>query len=311
MSALLDTGRVDRRICVACGAEALRPLGGYQADHLVRCERCGLTFASRRPTDAELEAHYSAYGDWPDSEFTRRRYREVLSSFEEHRSVGRVFDMGCGAGYFLEEAQRAGWEPHGSTVGSLSIDMCRAKGLHVVSADEAADVFPAGHFDVATAFEVVEHLRDPDVEAALLERVLRPGGLLYCTTPNFDSLTRRVLGPDWRVIAYPEHLIYFTAATLASWLEPHGFRLVKLEATGISPGELQRALRQGMKRSAPDAEVSAAPGGAAAVRGLDERIRGATEAGMLMPAAKRLLNGALTRTRLGDTLKAWFVRRPA
>lgn len=311
MSLTPDTGTADRHGCLACGAEAVRPLRGYESDHLVRCARCGLTFASRRPSDAELEAHYGSYGDWPDSDLTRRRYREVLRRLEPHRSVGRVLDMGCGAGYFLEEAARAGWEPHGSTVGSLSIDMCRGKGLHVVSAEEAADAFPAAHFDAATAFEVVEHLRDPAVEAALLARVLRPGGLLYCTTPNFDSLSRRLLGPEWRVIAYPEHLIYFTAATLARWIEPFGFRLTKLEVTGISAGELQRALRQRGRRSACDTERVPAPGGAAAVRGLDERIRGATEAGALMPAAKRLLNGALTRTRLGDTLKAWFVRLPA
>jgi 2-polyprenyl-3-methyl-5-hydroxy-6-metoxy-1,4-benzoquinol methylase len=305
-----DQTVVDHRPCVACGGERVRELHGYQFDHLVRCLQCGLTFASRRPSDVELDAHYRAYGDWPDSEITRLRYREVLSGFEKHRSCGRLLDVGCGAGYFLEEAADAGWEPHGSTVGALSIDMCRAKGLHVVGADEAWAAFPADHFDAATAFEVVEHLRDPTLEAALLARVLRPGGLLYCTTPNFDSLSRRLLGPQWRVIEYPEHLVYFTAATLVSWLERFGFRLMKLEVTGISPGELQHALRQRVKIAVPRAGVALLANRVVASRDLDERLRGATEAGALMPAAKQLLNAALTRTRLGDTLKAWFVRLP-
>jgi 2-polyprenyl-3-methyl-5-hydroxy-6-metoxy-1,4-benzoquinol methylase len=293
--------------CPACGDARLSPLDAYAAAHLVRCERCGLTFAGRRPTGQELEAHYSGYGDWPDSALTRLRYREVLAAFEPYRSVGRIFDMGCGAGYFLEEAAAAGWEPHGSTVGALSVEMCRAKGLAVVDAADADTALPDAYFDVATAFEVVEHLADPAAEAKLLARVVRPGGLLYCTTPNFNSLSRRMLGPRWRVIDYPEHLIYFTAKTLKTWLAPFGFRPIRVESTGLSPGELRRALRTGREATAP----TAAPSGAGAVRGIDDRLRQATESGRLLPMAKRTLNSALTATGTGDTLKLWFVREPA
>jgi SAM-dependent methyltransferase len=290
--------------CVSCGSTALRPLPTYQADRLVGCRRCGLTFAGRRPTEGELEAHYSGYGDWPDSELTRARYREVLTEFEPYRSSGRIFEMGAGAGYFLEEAAATGWEPHGSTVGELSIQICRNKGLDVVSAADVLATFPEGHFDVATAFEVVEHVSNPGSEAQMLARVLRPGGLLYCTTPNFDSLTRRLLGPRWRVISYPEHLVYFTASTLANWLEPYGFRPLSIGSTGISPGELRRVLRQ--RRG--ETPMSPTPSGAGAVRGLDDRLRDATESGRLMPSVKRAVNEGLSRAGLGDTLKGWFVR---
>ena len=299
-----------RRSCVACGSEGLRRLRRYAAAGLVRCDRCGLTFSGWRPTDVELQLHYGGYGDWPDSPLTRTRYREVLDGLRPYRCTGRVFDLGCGAGYFLEEAAEAGWEPYGSTVGGLSIEMCHTKGLNVVSADAASDSFPAGHFDAATAFEVVEHLVAPAVEASLLSTIVRPGGVFYCTTPNFNSLTRHLLASDWRVISYPEHLVYFTAGTLASWLRPFGFQLQKLETTGISPGELQRAIRRRVLHAGGDRHAAANPGGAGAVRDLDERIRGAIESGYLLPVGKRLLNGALTGVKLGDTLKAWFVRMP-
>ena len=299
------------RSCVACGSVRLTKLRGYESVHLVRCVRCGLTFSGRKPSVAELDAHYRGYGDWPDSTLTRMRYREVLQRAEQHRATGRVFDLGCGAGYFLEEAAKAGWQPYGSTVGELSIELCRSKGLNVVSAEAASDYFPTGYFDAATAFEVVEHLVDPAVEARLLSKVVRPGGVFYCTTPNFNSLTRHLLASDWRVISYPEHLVYFTARTLESWLGPFGFRLQKLETTGISPGELRRAIRQRVARTGGDRRVAANPGGAGAVRDIDERVRDAMESGYLLPAAKRLLNDALTRAKLGDTLRAWFVRMPS
>jgi SAM-dependent methyltransferase len=255
-----------------------------------------------RPGDRELEAHYGGYGDWPDSQLTRSRYRELLGGFERYRAGGRMFELGCGAGYFLEEAVAAGWEPHGSTVGELSIGLCREKGLHVVDAADTA-VFPDRHFDVAAAFEVMEHLRDPESEARLLARTVRPGGLLYCTTPNFDSLARRLLGAEWRVVDYPEHLVYFTASTLAGWLGRHGFRLLEVRSTGLSPAELKSGLSGRIKWR----QGAAIP---AARVGMDERLREAAEGGRLAPVAKQTVNAALTRTGLGDTLKASFVRLP-
>lgn len=293
-------------VCVSCGGASLRVLPEYHTAHLVRCERCGLTFAGLRPTEGELESHYAAYGDWPDSELTRARYRGLLAAFDAYRSTNLIFEMGCGAGYFLEEAATAGWVPYGSTVGELSVAMCRQKGLEVVHAADVASSVPAGQIDVAAAFEVVEHLRDPAAEAQLLARVVRPGGLLYCTTPNFDSLTRRLLGPDWRVIDYPEHLIYFTAATLTNWLEPVGFRLARIASTGVSPAELRRGLARWSRASTGGGTTSSA----GFCRTDDQRLRTATENGSLMPAVKRMVNRMLTRTGTGDTLKAWFVRAP-
>jgi SAM-dependent methyltransferase len=262
---------------------------------------CGTRFAGRAPSDAELENHYRGYGDWPDSDITRERYRELLDAFEPYRSSGRIFDMGCGPGYFLEEARARGWSPYGSNVGERSITMCREKGLDVVEAPVAEGVFPDGHFDVATAFEVFEHLRDPGPEARSLARLIRRGGLLYCTTPNFDSLTRRLLGARWRVIDYPEHLVYFTQPTLSGWLARNGFRELSVGSSGISPSEIRnvfggsRASRGGRDGGAEQADV-------------DARLRAASEAGQLMPAVKRAVNYALSTAGAGDTLKGWFVR---
>lgn len=292
----------DRSACVICGSAKLTAVARFADAHMVRCATCGTRFARRAPSDSELDAHYRAYGEWSDSEITRGRYRELLAGFERYRERGRIFDMGCGAGYFLEEAGALGWAPHGSNVGEHSIAMCREKGLDVVEAPVPDGAFPDGHFDVATAFEVFEHLRDPGPEARSLARLLRPGGLLYCTTPNYDSLSRRLLGSRWRVISYPEHLIYFTAASLSGWLERHGFRTLSVTSTGISLGDLRAAAAGGMHHAARSSHH------AADRSERDEWLRAATETGRLMPGVKRSINYALGAMGAGDTLKGWFVR---
>jgi SAM-dependent methyltransferase len=260
----------------------------------MRCRRCALTFAGRSPSDGELQAYYEDYGHaWFDSPITRDRYDELLDSFEPYRRHNRLLDMGCGAGFFLEQARARGWDAFGSEYGERALKLARGKGLHVVKAPVSAETFPPRHFDVVTAFEVFEHLRDPVREAAVVARALRADGLLYCTTPNFDSLTRRMLGPRWNVIDYPEHLWYFTPRTLRGWLEPQGFVVEKVTTSGISPSQFLRSLRvQNGHVGCPD------PG--------DEGLRSAIERSPLLRIAKAAVNGCLSALNAGDTLKGRF-----
>ena len=283
-----------RAACAVCGSRRLRPLPAYQRAHLVRCRDCGLVFAGRDPSEEELARNYGEYSrEDADSPLTRQRYRELLDRFEPYRRTGRILDMGCGIGYFLEEAERRGWEAHGSEFEPRAVEIVRGKGLRCLQAPLEAGSLEPGGFDVITAFEVVEHLREPRAEAATIAAALRPGGLFYCTTPNFGSLSRRLLRARWRVIAYPEHLTYFTPSTLRSWLARSGFAAVRLQTTGISPADLRRGL-------------AADPGPG---RGSDEQLRNRLEGSRALRTAKRAANAALAAARAGDTIKGWFELR--
>lgn len=259
----------------------------------MRCRACGLVFAGRRPSEAELAEHYGSYSraDY-DSPITRARYRELLGSFERYRRRNRILDVGCGIGYFLEEARDRGWEAHGSELEERAVEIVRAKGLSCVRAPIEPDTFEPDSFDVVTAFEVVEHVSDPLAEAEAIASALRPGGLLYLTTPNFGSLSRRLLRGRWSVVGYPEHLTYFTPSTLRSWLARFGFESVELTTTGVSLARLRRGLPAG--------------GGG---QGSDEELRERIEGSRALRAAKRGAEAALGATRAGDTIKGRFELR--
>jgi 2-polyprenyl-3-methyl-5-hydroxy-6-metoxy-1,4-benzoquinol methylase len=284
-----------RAACSVCESQRLKPLPAYRRAHLARCRACGLVFAARLPTDEELDRNYGSYSraDY-DSPITRRRYGELLDGFERYRRTNRILDMGCGVGFFLEEAQRRGWEAHGSELEPRALEINRAKGLRCVQAPVAIDAFEPGSFDVVTAFEVVEHLQDPLAEAAVIAHVLRPGGLLYCTTPNFASLSRRLLRERWSVVAYPEHLLYFTPSTLRGWLARFGFAPVKIRTTGLSLARLRRGV---------------APAALPRPRA-EEQLRVRVEGSRALRAATRAANLALGAARAGDTIKGHFELRP-
>ena len=283
--------------CPVCAGRSLAPLRGYRRAHLARCRECGLVFADRRPSDAELADHYGEYSraDY-DSPITRQRYRELLAGFEPYRQTGRVLDVGCGIGFFLEEARDRGWEAHGTEFEQRAVEIVRAKGLSCARAPLAPDAFEPGSFDVVTAFEVVEHLGDPRAEAASIAAALRPGGLLYLTTPNFGSLSRRLLRGRWSVVSYPEHLLYFTPSTLGEWLARAGFAPVGVTTTGVSLARLRRAMPS--------------PGGSGGGQRSDEGLREQIEGSRALRAAKRTVEAALGATRTGDTIKGRFELRP-
>jgi SAM-dependent methyltransferase len=283
--------------CPACSALASKPLSSYQRAYLERCSVCGFVFAGRRPTSTELGSHYGGYSrlDY-DSPITRLRYRELLERFSAYRECGRILDVGCGVGYFLEEAHGMGWEPHGTEYGERAVAINREKGFTVADAARIDAPFKQGHFDVITAFEVLEHVPEPRSEMEAIARMLRPGGLFYCTTPNFGSLSRRLLGPRWSVIDYPEHLNYFTARTLVNLAEKVGLAPTRVLTTGISVARLRRAVGLGT----PDGPHQPS---------VDERLREHSTQSRLLAAGTRAANAALSATRTGDTLKGWFELR--
>jgi SAM-dependent methyltransferase len=153
------------------------------------------------------------------------RYSEILALIEAHlHARGRLLEIGCGAGLFLAAAGRAGWQASGIEVSPVAVAFCRdTLGVEVVECD--AEQMPAttAPFDVVVMFDVIEHLFEPMAVLGAVRSILRPGGMLVITTPNFNALSRLVLGRQWAILSPLEHLFYFSEPTLRRALTRHGF----------------------------------------------------------------------------------------
>jgi 2-polyprenyl-3-methyl-5-hydroxy-6-metoxy-1,4-benzoquinol methylase len=298
--------------CIGCGADSLVGLNKYQRAHLTRCTSCGLVFAMRIPTRTELDRQYAHYPETAElPRLTQRRYGELLETLEPVRETGRLADIGCGDGHFLAEAQSRGWRVMGTEYGRAPIGRARARGLAVRQAPFMPSEREFGEFDVVTAFEVIEHVADPRCELQMMRALLRPGGVLYLTTPNFASLARLVLGADWPLIDYPEHLVYFTRNTLDRLLRRLGFEPIYARTTGVSLS----VLRRGVARRRARASVASPPGVAAASRearrglasrDLDQRIRAQVARSATLRAAVAAADSVLSAIGCGDTLKMLY-----
>ncbi len=278
--------------CPLCASVELKKLDGYSSAFLTRCVRCSFVFSGRRPTDSELQDHYGKYPRANAiSGITVKRYNELLDRLESFRKTANLLDVGCGDGHFLDVAKNRGWNVYGTEYTAEAVNICEAKGIKMFQGSLPTGPFDMAEFDVVTSFEVIEHVQNPLQEARAMFMLLRPGGACYLTTPNFNSVSRRLMGPRWNVIEYPEHLGYFTRSTLKRLFVDCGFKYMKGSSTGFS---LDRA-RAGLSRQ------TANPG-------MDESFRQQMESNVAISSLKNLANFVLNISSTGDSLKVLFIK---
>lgn len=218
--------------CPVCGSRFTRPRH-RKGDYIVRsCAGCGLQFV---PAELDADAVASLYGpgyftssgagyrDYVGEEATHRwqagRYLRRLQQMGVR--PGRMLDVGCAAGFFLDEARLHGWEVRGCDVSGYAAEIARNRlGLAVDVGNFLELDYPPEHFDCITCLNVFEHLTDPAAAVRRFARLLRPGGILLLETWDADSITARMLGAAWHQYAPPYVLFYYNRSSLERLFGP-------------------------------------------------------------------------------------------
>ena len=281
--------------CPLCGGTSLVPEKKFASQHLARCRSCGFHFSRRIPTETELSGYYGNYPIKPPTGITLQRYHELLDRFEPYRRLGTLLDVGCGGGDFLSVAKGRGWTVHGTEYGDAFVAAAASKGVSMRQGALDAANYSGIRFDVIVSFEVIEHLGLPMDMLRNAEAILRPGGLMYVTTPNYNALNRWLSGHGWDIVNYPEHLSYFTKGTIHRALSSIGLKRSSLHTTGFSVTRLRTSHR-------PDGRINTLPPTD------DEALRATFEGSAVMRTVKRLVNGTLDLLGKGDTLKATYTK---
>ena len=228
--------------CAVCGADDAAPFHQESGFTMVRCRGCGFCYVAPRPPPAHRADHHHDY--LPADEAAVDGWRRMMAPVTA-RSVtlvaarrpppGRACDVGCGYGFFLDALRARGYEVTGCEVGAPALAHCARLGLAVrATLLEDAD-WPAGAFDVVSAFYVIEHVFDPRAFLQACRRLLRPGGLLMLRWPHSTPLVR-LTRPfvDLRLYDLPSHLQDFAPRTLARLLGATGFTDVRHHVGGYT-----------------------------------------------------------------------------
>jgi SAM-dependent methyltransferase len=302
---------------------------------LARCARCGLLYQNPRVRRDQLDRMYPA--DYPphardpdlgrvlrdrsaavrwvlahrlgythletrdvgaaDRLLARLRRRKVVKRFPPWTGQGRLLDVGCATGRFLQQMASVGWRVSGIEIDPEAAARARTVSPAVIVGDPAEVTLPPASFDLVTAFHVVEHLPDPARAVAKMLAWLAPGGLLVIEVPNVGGWGGALFGRYWSGLDFPRHLVHFTPTTMRALLEPAGGRVVE---------EWHWSKPRWITRSARFALADRRSGAAAlALRLLDSRLGGG-----LVKLGLEVALKAAGPARRGEVVR-YFVRHAA
>ncbi len=263
----------------------------------VQCEHCGFGWNRSMMGDGELAAFYSQYAKKvhsPDEDdllfgpsaadtetLTTNQARFVAGYVQSRR--GRVLDIGCGKGAFLQAftALKPGWTPIGVEPSHEEAALARRHPAVEIHEGMFGDVaFAPRTFDLVTIMHVLEHVARPDQLLRQVHATLKPGGLLFVEVPNvLDSNM-------FYDLLLVEHLYHFCPETLRRLLMREGFEVIG-EQPSTTYGALRMVARAGAARRKAAPPVAPVAGRHARWTKLWEAMGQLTETGAARAAAGR------------------------
>ena len=148
---------------------------------------------------------------------------------------GRMLDVGCGLGHFLELARRDGWEALGTEVSEVAARKAGARlGVDIVLGELGDVAVPPDSLEAVCFWDTLEHMTNPRQQLAAAYRMLKPRGVIAVSTPNVAGFKARLQRRRWKHFAPASgHIMHFGPRTLSQLLTQVGFRIAHVETWGF------------------------------------------------------------------------------
>jgi 2-polyprenyl-3-methyl-5-hydroxy-6-metoxy-1,4-benzoquinol methylase len=232
-------------VCDLCGNGEARHLyqvfdtnyGIAGVYHLKQCQACGLVYLDPRPSADEIDMIYPTdrYDPFralymPTETLRRPVPQERARWLTREFGTGRVLDVGCGDGLFLKMMRDLGWSCVGVEPNRTAAAFASA---HFDLRVHVGDIFAVreeGAFDLVTFWDSLEHTPSPRRALQHAAELLRPGGILALSVPNWDSAERRLFGAYWIAIDAPRHFYHFSPGVIRRLAAQCGLSIESMEA---------------------------------------------------------------------------------
>lgn len=236
----------NKKLCYLCGK--VRPERafvklGYEVK---RCPSCGLfRLELDRPYQEFVKDYYQegyfrgdsrlrAYADYEgDRQIIRKNNAAILGELKKLKKKGRILDVGCAVGFFLEDAKGEGFDPYGIDVSEYATKKAKKRlGDRVQTATLDQAKFADGFFDVICFLDVFEHFAEPVEQLKKARQFLKDDGIILIMTGDVGSAWSRLMGANWHFFAPPQHLFFYSRETLEKMLSKGGFAVTEVKKKG-------------------------------------------------------------------------------
>ncbi|MFC1878499.1 class I SAM-dependent methyltransferase [Chloroflexota bacterium] len=222
---------------------------------LVCCKNCSLIRQNPRPSWQSLSQYYpedyhaffSLVKDDPQPlRRLNKRYaqRKLRKTMERYLDSGRLLEVGCGTGLFLEEMSRSGdWRLVGIEPDRKAANYVEKHLGFTVYQDRLSEVaLEAKSFDAVVLWNVLEHLGFPIQDLKKIHHILKDGSWLVFSIPNLEGLGARVFHQYWIGWDLPRHLYLYPKDNIYQILDKLGFDIIESKCISNSYATLGLSL---------------------------------------------------------------------
>lgn len=227
---------VAQRQCPICASSEVGLYCQRDSAEYHLCSSCGVIYQSPLPSQASMigyvEEEYQSgqYRDYVSSRAMKLQHFEArLRQLGDGVRPGRLLDVGCSCGYFLEVAAAAGFDVHGVEFSRSAIRAAAPSIQSRIVEGTLEQAATLGPFDVISAFDLLEHVHDPHGFLRQCRALLAGGGTLVVSTPDTDHFLRPLMRARWPMLQPMQHLHLFSRRAMHQILEASGFRDIRVE----------------------------------------------------------------------------------
>lgn len=217
--------------CPICLNNQLKKVYQFDGFCVMKCHQCFNSWRTNMYDWSDIENIYCnndyekhpyfSYDQQDIATLSNERFKNknnALARVEKMIGVGKLLDVGCGAGSFLSIAKSRGWEVTGVELSPGLSRICKSRKYDVINSSFEDAKLPEHSFDLLTFWDVIEHVIDPIFCVKKAKKLLSPGGVAIFCTPNEDSLLSKI-----GLILYLGSASYYSYPALALHPDNHTF----------------------------------------------------------------------------------------
>jgi 2-polyprenyl-3-methyl-5-hydroxy-6-metoxy-1,4-benzoquinol methylase len=248
--------------CPACLSSESRRIFKNEVFDLFKCADCGLVFIKTDLQESYEESYFSDRKkyyqnykhNYNEKVFPIPGYKRIINSIKRLGFCGKLLEVGCSKGIFLDLARKEGFDVTGVDVSTYATEYAREHfNLNVICGNFLNIDFPDDSFDDAVVLDLIEHINEPEVLLKRIFKSLKRNSLLVLVTPNEESLLNKISYAIYRlslgVIKFPvrsnhapEHRFYFSVKSIGHLLHKSGFKIINYDYHDIDPALMDYGL---------------------------------------------------------------------
>lgn len=223
--------------CLICHSKSQKVVHKWDKFDQYQCLFCKTNCICPQPKENLIEFNNL---EMYDSEFSKQVYFNIqniltqraelcVSNLLKYKMSGKILDIGCSYGFYLNVFKNNGFSPLGIDISRSAIKyLKKSLKLNGIVGQFDNHYFSKKSFDIITMIDSIEHFSNPRKILLKSKEILKKEGIIVIQTPNIESFISKLTGKKWFWLLPSQHLYLFSVKSLKMLLEQTGFKILEV-----------------------------------------------------------------------------------